>query len=196
MHRKLFAGFAAVASIVALSSSALIAQDAAADEVGSYKIDKTHSYALFRITHLNVGANYGMIQEPTGTFEQTADGIKVEAVLEVDKIDTANEARDKHLKGPDFFNAKQFPQMSFKSTASKKVEGGYEVTGDLTIKGTTKPVTVTLKKVGAGKGMKGEFRVGYETEFVVNRLEYGITWNPGAVGNDVKVILAFEAVKQ
>lgn len=195
MVRKLLAG-AAAASVLVVSSTLLLAQDAASSAAGSYKIDPTHSYAMFRITHLNVGANYGAIESPTGSFEQTADGVSVEVVLDVDKINSFNEARDKHLKGPDFFNAKQFPQMTFKSTGSKKTEAGYSVTGDLTIKGTTKSITVDLKKIGEGKGMQGESRVGYETMFTINRLDYGITWNPGAVGNDVGIVVAFEAVKQ
>lgn len=193
MNRKWLAGIATMA--VAVSTSLLIAQDKASVASGTYKIDPNHSYALFRITHLDVGANYGVFQGPTGTFEQADDGIKVEVNIDVDKIDSFNEARDKHLKGPDFFNAKQFPQMTFKSTGAKKNDTGYELTGDLTIKGTTKSITVQLNKIGEGKGMQGEARVGYETKFTINRLEYGINWNPGAVGNDVMIVVAFEATK-
>lgn len=196
MNRKLLAGVTTVASVLALSSTFLMAQDKAASAVGTYKVDPVHSYAMFRITHLGVGANYGTIVGPTGTFEQAEDGIKVEVALDVEKLNTFNEARDKHLKGPDFFNAKQFPQMTFKSTESKKTEDGYSLSGDLTIKGTTKPITVDLKKIGEGKGMQGESRIGYETMFTINRLEYGINWNPGAVGNDVTIVVAFEAVKE
>jgi polyisoprenoid-binding protein YceI len=195
MQRKLLAGVATIASVLALSSTFLMAQDKSSVATGAYKIDPAHSYAIFRITHLGVGANYGAFEKLGGTFEQTDDGLKVEATIDVESINTFNEARDKHLKGPDFFNAKQFPQMTFKSTAAKKNETGYEVTGDLTIKGTTKSITVDLKKVGEGKGMQGEARVGYETMFTINRLDYGITWNPGAVGNDVAITVAFEATK-
>ena len=200
MVRKLLACAACVASILALTSSILIAEETKAQAApaapGTYKIDPAHSFAMFRITHMNIGATYGAISLPTGTFEETDEGVKMEVILDVNNIDTGNEARDKHLKGPDFFNVKQFPQMTFKSTGSKKTDAGAEVTGDLTIKGTTKSITVKLDKVGEGKGMQGESRVGYETIFTINRLEYGITWNPGAVGNDVKISVAFEAIKQ
>ena len=201
-HRPLaVALIAASAVVVAAGAHRAIAQDAAAatPTAGTFKVDPPHSFAMFRITHLGAGVAFGMFDGPTGTMEQSADGLKsVEFHVEIDKVHTGNEQRDKHLKGPDFFNAKQFPEMMFKSTGVKA--GGdaktFDVTGDLTIKGVTKRTTVTLKKLGEGKGMQGELRAGYEGMFKVNRIEYGITWNPGAVGNDVDVTIAFEGVKQ
>lgn len=197
MQRRTLAGVATIASVLALSSSLLFAQagDKASVAPGSYKIDPVHSYVVFRITHLGVGANYGVFEKISGTFEQADDGVKIDATVDVESINTFNQARDKHLRNADFFNSKQYPQMTFKSTASKKTEDGYEVTGDLTVKGNSKPITVNLKKIGEGKGMQNEARVGYETMFTINRLDYGITWNPGAVGNDVNVTIAFEATK-
>lgn len=202
-HRSIaVALIAASTAIVAAGTHRALAQDAAAaatPTAGTFKVDPPHSFAMFRITHLGAGVAYGMFDGPTGTMEQSADGLKsVEFHVEIDKVHTGNEQRDKHLKGPDFFNAKQFPEMTFKSTGVKPGSDAktFDVTGDLTIKGVTKPATVTLKKLGEGKGMQGELRAGYEGMFKVNRLAYGISWNPGAVGNDVDVTIAFEGVKQ
>ena len=188
--------------LVAALSAVAFADDAkpvVANTAGTFKVDPVHSSTMFRISHMNIGAVYGTVKAPAGTVEQDDKGLtKIEVTLDIDKIDTGNEKRDQHLKGPDFFNAKQFPQMMFKSTSVKpgSEANSFEVAGDMTIKGKTKAVTVTLKKLGEGKGMQGEPRCGYETKFVVNRLEYGIDWNPGAVGNDVDVMIALEAGKQ
>lgn len=199
MHR--LARPIAVATFVASTFAvAAFAQEAkpVANTAGAFKIDPVHSMAMFRISHFGLGAIYGLVKAPAGTVEQDANGpTKIEVALDIAKIDTGNEKRDQHLNGPDFFNAKQFPQMTFKSTAVKAgADGVFEVTGDMTIKGKTKSVTLPIKKLGEGKGMQGELRAGYEAKFVVNRLEYGIDWNPGAVGNDVDVSIAFEAIKQ
>ncbi len=195
MVRKLLVG-AVAASLLAASGSMLYAQDKAAAAVGSYKIDPVHSFVTFRVTHFNVGATYGVVVGPAGTFEQTTDSINLTISMDVDKLTTFNDARDKHLKGPDFFSAKQFPQMTFKSTAAKKTEDGYQVTGDMTIKGTTKSIVVDLKKIGEGKGMNNESRVGYETKFTVNRMDYGVDHYPDTVGKEVIVDVAFEAIKE
>lgn len=183
---------------VALPAARLLAQDAAPGLTGTFKIDPVHSSAVYRITHLNSSAHWGLVKEPTGTFEVAADGaVKLDVSFDIAKLDSGNAKRDEHLRGPDFFNAKQFPKMTFKSTASTKdADGSLKVTGDLTIKGTTKPVEATVKKVGEGKGMKGESLAGYEAELTVNRLDFGVSYMPGALGNEVKVIVSLEGAKE
>jgi polyisoprenoid-binding protein YceI len=120
----------------------------------------------------------------------------VDITVPVESIDTNNAKRDQHLKSPDFFNAKQFPVITFKST---KVEGNgdtFKVTGDFTLHGVTKPLTVEFKKIGEGKGMQGEYRAGGETRFTINRNDYGITFMPGGIGEEIGVILSLEGVKE
>src|SRR5262249_11217423 len=103
---------------------------------------------------------------------------------------------DQHLKGPDFFNVKQFPTMSFKSSKMKAVDARtYEVTGDLTLHGVTRPVTVTLERIGTAKGMGGETRTGFETTFTIKRSDFGMKYMIPAVGDEVKVIVAVEGVQ-
>jgi polyisoprenoid-binding protein YceI len=161
-----------------------------------YKIDASHSQAVFRITHLNVGAFWGRINDPAGALVVDGDNLSVDVTLTAAKIDTDNEKRDEHLRGADFFNAEQFPILTFKSTSSKKVDGGFEVTGDLTVKGISKPLTLKLNKIGEGKDPWGGTRIGFEGEFILDRLAYGIDYNPNALGKDVRIIVALEGIKE
>jgi polyisoprenoid-binding protein YceI len=114
----------------------------------------------------------------------------------IESLDTHNSIRDRSLKSPDFFNAKQFPTMTFKST---QVEGSGEtlkVSGDLTIRGVTKPLTVDFKKGGEGKGVFGEMRGEGETRFTIKRSDFGMNFQQGAVGDEVSIILSLEGVKK
>ncbi len=120
----------------------------------------------------------------------------VELTVPVESVDTHFDKRNQHLKSPDFFNAKQFPTLTFKST---KVEGSgntYKVSGDLTLHGVTKPITVEFKKGAEGKGMEGEIRGGGETRFTIKRSDFGMTFMAGALGDDVNIIVSLEGVKQ
>jgi polyisoprenoid-binding protein YceI len=122
------------------------AQVRAAD---TYKIDPVHATVIYRISHFNVGNAYGRFNEPTGSVtvdnEDPSKSV-FEFSVQVDKVDTANPKRDAHLKSPDFFNAKQFPTIDFKSTkVAKKGDNQFELTGDLTLHGVTKSVTFDLQ---------------------------------------------------
>jgi polyisoprenoid-binding protein YceI len=165
----------------------------------TFKIDPVHSSVIFSVKHFGVTDFYGDFKEATGTVVfDTADPSKssVDVSISTESLDTRNEKRDQHLKSPDFFNAKQFPALSFKST---KIEGSgdtYKVTGDLTIHGVTKPVTVDFKRGADGKGGKGEVRGGGETRFTIKRSDYGMAFMQGPVGDDVNIVLSLEGVKQ
>jgi polyisoprenoid-binding protein YceI len=165
----------------------------------TFKIDPVHSSVIFSVKHNGVTDFYGDFKEVTGTVTfDSADSSKsiVEVSISAESVDTRNEKRDQHLKSPDFFNSKQFPTLTFKST---KVEGTgdvYKVTGDLTIHGVTKPVTVDFKRGADGKGGKGEVRGGGETRFTIKRSDYGMAFMQGPVGDDVNIVLSLEGVKQ
>lgn len=184
-----------VSAVAALVLGANLAQ--AAD---TYEIDAAHSNYLFRVKHLGVSYTYGRFNESSGKFTiEPADPSKnsIEIEVKTNSIDTANEARDKHLKGPDFFNTVEFPAMTFKSTSfKKKDDGNYEVTGDLTIHGVTKPVTATAELVGAGKGMRGEMRAGWDATLVIDRTDFGMNYMPDNIGTEVTLTIAVEGVKQ
>jgi polyisoprenoid-binding protein YceI len=183
---------------LALSAASFAAATPA--PAGTYKIDPAHSGAFFEIGHM------GGISRFMARFNDIAGDLVVDApekskisvAIKTDSVDTKVEALDKHLKSPDFFNAVQFPTLSFASTAIK-LDGNGEgsVAGNLTLHGVTKPVTLKLKQIGAGKGMKGEQRVGYVATGTIKRTDFGMGYGvPGAATDDVDLKINIEAVKQ
>lgn len=164
-----------------------------------YKVDPIHSSIVFSTKHFGVTDFYGRFNEIAGTVTfDAADPTKssVELSVPIESIDTHNDKRNQHLKSPDFFNAKQFPALTFKST---KIEGSgntYKVTGDLTVHGVTKPVSIEFKRGPDGKGGQGETRGGGETQFTIKRSDYDMKFMTGPVGDDVNIIVSLEGVKQ
>jgi polyisoprenoid-binding protein YceI len=150
----------AAASLV-LSVSALAAGPVPA---GNYKIDSAHSVAYFELGHLGgISRFMARFNEMSGDLVvDTAAKSNIKVEIKTGSIDTKHEGLDKHLKSPDFFNAVQFPTMSFTSTAvTLNDRGDGTVSGNLNLHGVTKPVTLNFKQIGTGKGMKGETRAGY-----------------------------------
>ncbi len=187
----------ASAAVLVLSAAALVgAREAySAPESTAWQGDTVHSFVLFKVKHLGASWAYGRFNAFTVAVGANEDGSavsSVEFVVKAQSVDTGNAGRDKHLMSPDFLNAKQFEEITFKSTAVK----GEEVTGDLTLHGVTKSVTAQLVKVGAGKGMKGEELVGYETTFTVKRGDFGMTNLVGPVSDDVTLTVATELSKK
>src|SRR5438045_581123 len=128
-------------SVTALAALLLFAASAGAD---NYAVDGMHAGVSFKISHLGLSWTYGRFNEMSGDFTlDPADPSKssFNLSIQVNSVDTNNKKRDDHLKSPDFFNVKQFPAITFKSTSVKPVKDGYQVTGDLTLHGVTKPVT-------------------------------------------------------
>lgn len=184
-----------VALLAVLFASTL---SAAAWAGETFVIDPVHSTVIFKNHHFNAGYVYGRFNNIGGSFTLDDDASKssVSATVAVDSVDTANKGRDDHLKGPDFFNAKQFPEITFKSTSVSGSGDKLEVVGDLTLHGVTKSVTVVLNKTGLGKGMKGETRAGLEGSFTVKRTDFGMDKMVGPSGDEVTLIIALEGVKQ
>jgi polyisoprenoid-binding protein YceI len=166
-----------------------------------YQIDGVHSFALFKVKHMGASYVYGEFTDLGGTFSFDAakpEASKVEVSIKAESVFTHNEARDKHVRGPDFFNTKEFPTLSFKSASWKKTgEHTYDVTGDLTMAGKTKTITVPVEHVGDGKSPRGQSLTGFHTTFTVDRSEFGINYGlPDAVGKDVQVTFAVEGIKK
>jgi polyisoprenoid-binding protein YceI len=166
----------------------------------TYQVDPVHSFVILKITHFGAGNSYGRFNDIAGSVVFDNDDPSrstVSLTIKADSVDTANAKRDEHLKGPDFFNVKEFPTITFKSTKITKVDdGNYSVTGDLTVKGVTKPITTNFAVVGVGKkGPKGEERSGGEAVFTIKRSDFGITYGPGALGEDVTITVAIEGLK-
>ncbi|NJL71733.1 MAG: polyisoprenoid-binding protein [Candidatus Competibacteraceae bacterium] len=179
--------------------AALFAVLAPLATAASYEIDAAHSTALFRINHLGFSFTYGTFSEVTGTIAfdaEAPEAAKVDVAIKTASIDTQVTARDEHLRGEDFLDAAKYPEMSFKSTAWKKVDDStFAITGDFTLHGVTKSITVEMKKIGQGKGMKGEERIGFEGSFTIKRSDYGMDKMLPGVGDEVNIVFGTEGVK-
>lgn len=184
-------------SVLSLLVSLCLALPAFAADV--YTPDLSHSVVGFKVGHLGISTVRGQFTDYTGKVSfDPADPTKssVEITVQAKSVDTSNAKRDEHLRGADFFNVEKFPTLSFKSTAVKKVDDTtYEVTGNFTLLGTTKPITIQFTDVAFGKGMKGEDRAGGTTRFKIKRSDYGMGKMVGPVGDSVEIELSFEAVK-
>jgi polyisoprenoid-binding protein YceI len=170
---------------------------------GAFGVDPVHSTAIFSAIHFGASRFYGRFNEVTGSIEfdpaKPGDS-KVTIEIDMGSVDTHDKKRDKHLRGPDFFNAKEFPTMSFTSKSVKVVQAAtdekplvLEVEGELELAGKTRPMTATVEQVGAGRGMGGDELVGFETRFSLTRSEFGINYMVGGISDNVDVILSVEA---
>jgi polyisoprenoid-binding protein YceI len=161
----------------------------------AFQVDTVHSSVLFRVKHMNVSYAYGRFDDVAGKFlvdESDPSNSVFDVTINAESIDTANTKRDMHLKGPDFFNAKQFPTITFKGNSVTKSGSGYDVTGDLTLHGVTKSVTFRLSPTGTGKGMGGGTLAGVEATTVIKRSDFGMTYMVGPIGDEVTVTVALE----
>jgi polyisoprenoid-binding protein YceI len=169
-----------------------------ADAADTYEIDTAHSMILFRAKHNGISYNYGRFNEFTGKITMDADVSKSIVAFEVKtaSVDTANKKRDQHLRSSDFFSAKQFPVITFKSTkvSMKEAEEDIlEVTGDFELLGVKKSITVDVKITGRGKGRGGESLIGFESVFTVKRSDFGMTYGAGTVSDDIRLTVSIEA---
>lgn len=193
-----------VLSRLSLSSIAvatlLIASVAHAAPAGTYKIDPVHSVAYFEVGHAGgISRFMGRFNDMSGELVvDTPEKSKIKVDVKVDSVDTRSDALDKHLKSPDFFNAVQFPMLSFASTAVTLGGAGEgTLAGNLTLHGVTRPVTFKLKEIGTGSGPKGDARVGYSAIASIKRSDFGIAYGiPKAATDDVDLRINIEAVKQ
>ncbi|MGQ0553884.1 MAG: YceI family protein [Planctomycetota bacterium] len=162
-----------------------------------YDIDPVHSSMVFKVRHKDLANFYGRFNELSGHFvldEQDAAGSSVEVTVPAESVDSNNEKRDQHLRGPDFFSAKEFPEIVFKSTKVTKVDDThYDVQGDLTLRGVTKSVLAKAERTGAARDDKGNSFIGFEVTFTIQRSEFDVSYGPGSLGEDVHVIVSLEA---
>jgi len=167
----------------------------------TWKPDLAHSRVGFSVTHLVVSEVEGKFNDYTATLTTDASGKpqKIEADIKVASISTDNEARDKHLRSDDFFAAEKYPELTFVSKTIKSVGNNkYEVTGDLTMRGVTKTVTLDTKFNGEIKDPWGNTKSGWVATTSVNRFDYGLQWNKAVeagglvVGKEVTITLKME----
>jgi len=167
----------------------------------TYQIDPVHSTIGFKIRHL-AGKVTGRFGEVSGTIRIDSDHPEissVEAAIQVESIDTANAKRDGHLKSADFFNAAEFPVMTFKSKKVSVIDKETaDVAGDLTIHGVTKEIMLHVQFLGRAKGPDGTPQTGWEATTKINRTDFGLKWNKlvegiAMIGEDVDIDLQIES---
>jgi polyisoprenoid-binding protein YceI len=174
--------------------------------MATWTIDPAHSEIGFKIKHLVISTVSGKFTSFEGKLEGDPEDFtqsQISFTADIDSINTGNEQRDGHLKSGDFFDAAKHPKLSFSSTAIVNKNGSdYKVTGDLTIRGTTKPITLNVDFGGIQNNMYGQTVAGFEITGKINRQEYGLTWSAVTeaggivVSDDVKLAIDAELVKQ
>ncbi len=190
---------AVLASVLAASAaSPALAAD-------SYTFDKAHSTVLFQIRHLLTNVT-GRFKDFEGTIQvdrANPAASSVDFTVQTASIDTSEPKRDEHLRSADFFDVSTHPKLTFKSTSVKPAgKDSYQVTGDLTLHGVTRPVTLTVTFLGSTKDpFSGNEKLGFDVAGTLNRQDFGIKWNKTLdsggvlVGDEVKVQVAVEANK-
>ncbi|PKH27004.1 hypothetical protein CIG19_00315 [Enterobacterales bacterium CwR94] len=166
-----------------------------------YKIDKEgqHAFVNFRIQHLGYSWLYGTFKDFDGTFSFDAENPaadKVNVTINTNSVDTNHAERDKHIRSADFLNVSKHPQATFVSTKVEKDGDDLKITGDLTLNGVTKPVTLEADKIGEGKDPWGGYRAGFEAKGEFALKEFGIDKDLGPASQKVELIISVEGVRQ
>jgi polyisoprenoid-binding protein YceI len=171
----------------------------------TYKIDKSHSEAIFQVRHLvtKVRGRFTDFEGAIDFNDANPEQSSVHFTINATSIDTAEPDRDKHLRSADFFDVEQHPRITFRSKQIvKRGSETYDVTGDLTMHGVTREVVLPVAHLGKAKDPWGNDRIGFEAETTLNRKDYGLTWNAALetggflVGDEVKISLQIQAVGQ
>ncbi|MBA0167993.1 YceI family protein [Pectobacterium sp. CFBP8739] len=179
-------------SMLASAGSALAAE---------YKFDKEgqHAFIEFRIKHLGYSWLYGSFNDFDGAFtfdEKNPSADKVNVTINTNSVDTNHAERDKHLRSAEFLNVTKHPQATFISTEVKKDGEDYDITGNLTLNGVTKPVKLDAKLIGQGDDPWGGYRAGFQAEGTIKLKDFNITTDLGPASQDVELIISVEGVRQ
>lgn len=171
-----------------------------------WSIDPTHSEIGFKVKHMmftNVSGKFGTYDAAITTEGDDFTKSNIEFSAEINSVDTNNSDRDNHLKSADFFDAENHPKLSFVSSSFSKLDdSNYELIGELTLRGVTKPVRLATEFSGLMKDPWGNTKVGLNIEGKINRKDWGLNWNSALetggvlVGEDVKLNIELQLVKQ
>jgi polyisoprenoid-binding protein YceI len=184
-----------VLAVAALLSTSMFAQT-------KWNVDNVHSNVRFTVPHLVISEVEGSFKKFTGSLVSAKPDFtdaQIDFAVDINSINTDNDMRDKHLKSDDFFNAEQYPNMTFKGTSLTKVSGNkYVLAGNLTIRNVTKPVKFDVTYGGTAKDGYGNTKAGFKATSTINRFDYGLKWNTlteaggATVGKDITIDLKLE----
>lgn len=175
-----------------------------APEAGTYVIDSDHTVVEFVVRHLGLAKVRGRFNDFEGTIviAEDLEQSSAEVAIQAASIDTRAADRDAHLRSGDFLDVESNPTLEFHSTGVRREGDDWFLDGDLTVAGTTRPVTLEVEFEGAAKDPWGNARVGFAASTKVNREDFGLTWNQPLegggwlVGKDIRIELSVEAIKQ
>lgn len=192
-------------SASAASTDASPAPATAPADVATWSLDAAHSEVKFSVRHLAISRVTGHFRSFTADVQMDPNDVttlQTSATVDIQSVDTGNSDRDDHLRSPDFFHAEEHPEMTFTSTEITNVDGNtFEMKGDLTIKGITKPVVFDTELIGTAVGPQGKPRAAFTATTTINRKEFGLTWNKLTeaggviVGEDVEITLDVQTVR-
>jgi polyisoprenoid-binding protein YceI len=170
-----------------------------------WNIDPMHSGVHFTVRHMVITKVRGSFDRWQGSFafdEQNPAASSVSVRIEAGSINTREPKRDEHLRSPDFFDVAKYPELTFESTNVAKVgDNEYRVTGDLTIHGVKKSVTLDVEHLGGGKDPWGNARIGFSATTTINRKDFGLSWNQALetggvlVGEKIEIALDVQALQ-
>ena len=166
---------------------------------GTFRIDRVHSSCNFRVEHLAASMFWGRFDDVNGSITYTpgsTGSLEFDIRIPVASVHGGDDKLDNHLRGPDFFNAKEFPEMTFKSTKATPAGGRmWKVEGDLTLLGVTKPITAMIEWIGFSEP-RGKKLIGFEASFTITRSDFGMDYqvDQGGLGDEVSIIVGLEAV--
>lgn len=183
--------------IILLSALAML--PAKAILAADYTVDPGHTYVSFAVNHLGFSTMRGKFNQQTGSlqFDPATKTANVMIEIEANSIDTGHDKRDDHLRGPDFINTVEYPTITFKSTKTTwNGDKPATVTGDLTILGISKPVTLTIVAMNCGPNpFNNKETCGFDATGSINRADFGVTYGSPAIGETLDLQIEFEAVK-
>lgn len=174
--------------------------------MSTWQIDASHSHIEFAVRHLMISTVRGRFGKVSGTVavdDQHPAKSTVDVTIDTSSIDTREAQRDSHLQSPDFFEVEKFPAITFKATgAAADIGGSFPLTGNLTIKDVTRPITLEVTSEGRGNDPWGNVRAGYSAKGKLKRSDFGLTWNQlieaggVAVGDEISIRIDVELIQQ
>lgn len=184
---------ATIAAFVVIPMNAVTADE--------YLLDDQHTSIVFAANHFGLSNTYGMFGKYAGKFTMdmaSPQASSFQFVIDAASLDTKSEKRDEHLRGPDFFDVKQFPRITFVSTSVSVGQDNksLKLIGNLSLHGETREITIPLTKTGEGKGPYGKERIGFAGRFTVKRSEFGMTNMVPQIGDDVSILISLEGIRQ
>ncbi|WP_416776552.1 YceI family protein [Xenorhabdus budapestensis] len=187
-------------TLICLTAGALL-MSAGSAIAANYKIDTAgqHAFIKFRIQHLGMSWLYGSFKKFDGDFTFDANNPttdKVSVVIKTDSVDTNHAERDKHLRSADFLNTTKHPEAKFTSTKVEKEGEHYKITGNLTLNGVTKPVTLQARLMGEGKDPWGGYRAGFEANGKLKLKDFNIKTDLGPKSQEVELNISLEGIRE